>query len=40
MIGPIHPEVGRALQRARRDDLEDALRGCRRRTGRSPRGDR
>jgi hypothetical protein len=30
MIGPIHPEVGRALQDARRDDLDRALKGCRR----------
>lgn len=30
MIGPIHPELGRELQHGRREDLDRALRGCRR----------
>ena len=30
MIGPVHPEVGRELQRARREETVRALRGCRR----------
>jgi hypothetical protein len=40
MIGPMHPEVGRALQGARRDDLDRALKGCRRATRRRPREER
>jgi hypothetical protein len=38
MIGPVHPEVGRQLQQARRDEVERTLRGCRRRM-RSERKD-
>jgi hypothetical protein len=30
MIGPVHPEVGRELQRARREEIVRALKGCRR----------
>lgn len=30
MIGPVHPEVGRELQRARREEIVRTLRGCRR----------
>jgi hypothetical protein len=40
MIGPMHPEVGRELQRARRDEVERALRGCRRRVRRERKDDR
>jgi hypothetical protein len=29
MIGPVHPEVGRELQRARREEIVRTLRGCR-----------
>jgi hypothetical protein len=29
MIAPIHPEMGRELQRARRDEIVQALKGCR-----------
>jgi hypothetical protein len=32
MIGPVHPEVGRKLQRARREEIVRALKGC----GRAP----
>jgi len=30
MIGPVHPEMGRELQRARREEIVRALKGCRR----------
>jgi hypothetical protein len=30
MIGPVHPEVERELQRARREEIVRGLRGCRR----------
>jgi hypothetical protein len=40
MIGPLHPEIGRELQRARRDDTDRTLNGCRRRVRRGPRGER
>lgn len=30
MIGPVHPEVGRAIQRLRHDEIDHVLRGCRR----------
>jgi hypothetical protein len=30
MIGFVHPEVGRELQRVRREEIVRALRGCRR----------
>lgn len=30
MIGPVHPEVGRELQRARLEEIVRALKGCRR----------
>ena len=39
MIGPVHPEVLRELQHARRDDIDRALHGCRRAVRRR-RGDR
>ena len=29
MIGPVHPEMGRELQRARREEIVRALKGCR-----------
>jgi hypothetical protein len=35
MIGPVHPEVGRELQRVRRQEIVRALRGCRRACARS-----
>ena len=35
MIGPVHPEVSRELQRARRDEIVRGLKGCRRATTRS-----
>ena len=30
MIGSVHPEVSRELQRARREEIDRALEGCRR----------
>ena len=33
MIGSVHPEVSRELQRARRDEIVRALKGCRRTSG-------
>jgi hypothetical protein len=30
MIGPVHPEMLRELQHDRRQDIDRALRGCRR----------
>jgi hypothetical protein len=30
MIGPMHPEVTRMMQASRWEDLDRALRGCRR----------
>jgi hypothetical protein len=35
MIGPLHPEMGRELQRARREEIVRALKGCRRGAARS-----
>jgi hypothetical protein len=35
MIGSVHPEVGRELQRVRREEIVRALKGCRRASGRS-----
>jgi hypothetical protein len=35
MIGPVHPELGRELQRARHEEILRLLRGCRRAPGRS-----
>ena len=29
MIGPVHPEMSRELQRARREEIVRALKGCR-----------
>ncbi len=29
MIGPVHPEMGRELLRARREEIVRALKGCR-----------
>ena len=40
MIGPVHPEVGRELQRARREEIIRTLRGCRHAAGRSRREQR
>jgi hypothetical protein len=40
MIGPVHPEVGRELQHARREEIERALRGCRRLIGPRHREER
>jgi hypothetical protein len=40
MIGPVHPEVGRELQRARREEIVRTLRGCRRASDRSRREQR
>jgi hypothetical protein len=40
MIGSVHPEVGRELQRARRDEIVRALRGCRRGPGLSRKEQR
>jgi hypothetical protein len=40
MIGPVHPEVGRELQRARREEIVRTLRGCRRASHRSRREQR
>jgi hypothetical protein len=37
MIGPVHPEMGRELQHARREEIVRALKGCRRATARSRR---
>ena len=39
MIAPVHPELGRELQHGRREDIDRALRGCRR-ARRSPKDDR
>ena len=39
MIAPVHPELGRELLRGRREDIDRALRGCRR-ARRSPKGER
>lgn len=35
MIGPVHPEVVRELQRARRAEIVRGLKGCRRAAARS-----
>jgi hypothetical protein len=35
MIGSVHPEVSRELQRARRDEIVRALKGCRHAVARS-----
>jgi hypothetical protein len=40
MIGSVHPEVGRQLQRARREEIVRALRGCRRASARSGKEQR
>ena len=40
MIGPVHPEMGRELQHARREEIVRALKGCRRATARSRREQR
>jgi DNA-binding transcriptional ArsR family regulator len=40
MIGPVHPEVGRELQRARREEIVRALKGCRRASARHRREQR
>jgi hypothetical protein len=40
MIGPMHPEVGRELQRARRKEIIRALKGCRRASARHRREQR
>jgi hypothetical protein len=40
MIGPVHQEVGRELQRARREEIVRILRGCRRASARSRREQR
>jgi hypothetical protein len=34
MIGSVHPEVGRELQRARREEIDRAVKGCRRASAR------
>jgi hypothetical protein len=40
MIGSVHPEVSRELQRARRDEIVRALRGCRQAPGPSQKEQR
>jgi hypothetical protein len=40
MIGPVHPEMGRELQHARREEIVRALKGCRRATAGSRREQR
>ena len=35
MMGPVHPEVGREMQRARREEIVRALKCCRRASTRS-----
>jgi hypothetical protein len=40
MIGPLHPEMGRELQRARREEIVRASKGCRRAAARSRREQR
>jgi hypothetical protein len=40
MIGPIHSELGRELQRARREEIERELKGCRRAIPRRHREER
>lgn len=40
MIGPVHPEVGRELQRTRREEIVQALKGCRRASARVRREQR
>ena len=40
MIGPVHPEMARELQHARREEIVRALKGCRRATARSRREER
>lgn len=40
MIAPVHPEMGRELQRARRDEIVRALKGCRRAAAPSRREQR
>jgi hypothetical protein len=37
MIGPVHPDVGRGLQHARREEIERVLRDCRRAASRRRR---
>jgi hypothetical protein len=39
MIGPVHPEVRRALQEARMEEVDRSLKGCRR-AGRRRQGER
>jgi hypothetical protein len=40
MIGLVHPEVGRELQRARSQEIVRTLNGCRRASARSRREQR
>ena len=40
MIGPVHPEMGRELQRTRREEIVRALKGCRRASTRFRREQR
>lgn len=40
MISPLHPEVARELQRARREEIVRALKGCRRASAWSGREQR
>ena len=40
MIGSVHPEVSRELQRGRREEILRALKGCRRASGRSRKEQR
>jgi hypothetical protein len=40
MIGSVHPEVSRELQRARREEIVRALRGCRRASSRAQKEER
>jgi hypothetical protein len=40
MIGLVHPEVGRELQRARREEIVRASKGCRRASARYRREQR
>jgi hypothetical protein len=40
MIGPVHPEVRRELQRARPEEIVRTLKGCRRASARSRREQR
>lgn len=40
MIGPVHPELGRAMQNIRRQEIARGLKGCRRAVPRRRTEDR